>query len=325
MSSRLKADLALAACTLLWGATFVVVQRALESASVFVFMALRFGLGALVLALMYRRAVAALSRDEIRAGVEIGLFLFCGYAFQNAGLLYTSASNVAFITGFGVVLVPLLLAVFWRRRVSGWAGGGAVLALAGLYFLTVPAGAGFAGVNRGDLLAFVCSVMFALHIIFIGRYTGKHSVAALTFVQVAASGALSAAAIPAFAAAGMEAARLAWTGALIFGVLITAIGATAIAFSAQVWAQRYTTASHTAILLTLEPVFAALTSYVVLHERLGPRALIGAGLILAGILLAELKGPMQSAADSPGPVTEVAESTTVSETPPSGERESRDD
>lgn len=289
---------------MLWGATFVVVQEALASASVFVFMALRFGIAAVVLAMAYRKEIAGLSREEIRAGSQIGFFLFCGYAFQNAGLLSTTASKAAFITGFGVVLVPLLMAFFWRRRVNGWAGAGALAALGGLYFLTVPPGAGgFSRLNQGDMLALACAVMFALHIIFVGRHIPKFSVAVLSFVQIAACAAFSGVAIPLMSAGDMELPRLEWTRELVLGVLITSLGATAIAFTVQTWAQRYTTPNHTAILLTLEPAFAALTSYVYLGERLGGRALLGAGLILCGILLSELKGPIQFAADAPAPAS----------------------
>ena len=114
-------------------------------------------------------------------------------------------------------------------------------------------------------------------------------------------------ALPVLAVTRWEPLRLEWTSKLVFAVLVTAVLATAVAFSVQVWAQQYTTATHTAILFSLEPVFAALTSYVVLRERLGGRALLGAGLILLGILLAELKGPAQAAADSAGPVAESPE------------------
>jgi drug/metabolite transporter (DMT)-like permease len=303
LSKRLQANLGIAFCSALWGATFLAVQEALTAASVFVFMGLRFGLAAGCLALIHRRGLQELTHAEMLAGAQIGFFLFAGYAFQNGGLLYTLASKAAFITGFGVVLVPLLLAVFWRRPISGWTGGGAVLALGGLYLITVPAGpAGFAQLNRGDVLALVCAVMFALHIIFIGVHTPHYRPAVLSFVQIAACAVFSAAAIPAFHWGGWEPARLAWTQPLVSGVLITALGATALAFSIQTWAQKYTTPNHTAILLTLEPAFAALTSYLLLHERLGGRSLAGGGLILCGILLSELKGPFQAAADSPGPV-----------------------
>lgn len=317
MSRRTQAALAMMATTAMWGATFVLVKQALESASVFAFMVLRFGLAALVMAAIYRAAVRGMSRSELRAGVEIGLFLFAGYAFQNAGLLFTTASKSAFITGSAVVLVPLLLFAFWGRkaRTSAWVG--AFAAFAGLFFITVPGGAGlsgFAQLNRGDMLTVAGAISFALHIIFIGRYTSAHvagdvaprmSIGALSFVQVAVTALLSVVAIPLFHFAEWEATRLDWNPQLITAVAVTGILGTALAFSVQVWAQRYLAPSHTGLLLTLEPVFAALTSYLWLDERLGGRALFGSCLILIGILIAELKGPAQAAADSPGPVRQV--------------------
>ncbi len=304
MNRRLKADLALGLCSLVWGATFMVVKGALDSASVFVFMALRFTLAALLMAIIYRRALGQVQRAELRAGAEIGFFMFAGYAFQTRGLLYTSPAKAAFITGFSVVLVPVLMAMFWGRRVNAWVWAGGLAALGGLYFLTVPP-EGFSRLNKGDLLVFVCAVLFALHIIFVGRYSGRHSVGALSFLQVATTSVLNLAAVPILAATRREAPRATWNGGLLLAVFITAVLATALAFSIQVWAQQYTTATHTAILFSLEPVFAALTSLVVLHEWLGRRALAGALLILAGIVLAELKGPTQAAAESPGPVAEA--------------------
>jgi len=303
MNQRLKADVALALCTVLWGATFVVVKGALADASVLAFMAVRFVLAAVLMAVIYRRALQQLTSAEIRAGAQIGFFMFTGYAFQTRGLIQTTPSKAGFITGFGVVLVPVLMAVFWGRRINRWVWGGALAALVGLYYLTVPP-AGFTELNRGDLLVFICAVLFALHIIFVGRYSPHHSVGALSFLQVATTAALTVVALPVFSLAGWETPRLHWTTALVFAVLITAVLATAVAFSVQVWAQQWTTPTHTAILFSLEPVFAALTSYVVLGERLGGRALVGAALILVGILLAELKGPTQAAPESPGPVAE---------------------
>jgi drug/metabolite transporter (DMT)-like permease len=305
MSKRAQAVLAMVLITALWGATFVVVKDALGYASVFVFMAIRFGLAAAVMAAMYRLAIARMSGDELRAGVEIGLFLFAGYALQNTGLLYTSASVSAFITGSAVVLVPVLMYLIWRKHVHPGAWFGAVGAVLGLYCITVPAGAGAGGLlqlNRGDLLTMAGAVMFALHIIFIGRYAGKHSVGALSFVQVTGTAALSTLAIPLFHLATWETVRFHWNWKLGAALLVTGMLGTALAFSVQVWSQRYLTAAHTGILLTLEPVFAALTSFVWLGERLSGRALLGCVLILAGILVAELKGPAQAAVDAPGPV-----------------------
>ena len=306
MSKRAQAVLAMVLTIALWGATFVVVKDALGYASVFVFMAIRFGLAAVVMGAMYRSAIGGMSRPELRAGIEIGLFLFAGYALQNTGLLYTTASKSAFITGSAVVLVPVLMFLLWRQHVHPGAWFGAIGALLGLFCITVPPDTGLTGftqLNHGDTLTMAGAAMFALHIIFIGRYSGKHSVGALSFVQVAATAILSVAAIPVFHYAAWEGVRLNWNWRLALALLVTGVFGTAIAFSVQVWSQRYLTPSYTGVLLTLEPVFAVTTSFLWLGERLSGRALLGSCLILAGILVAELKGPAQAAVDSPGPVT----------------------
>lgn len=305
MTRRLQADLALALCALIWGATFVVVKDALAFASVFSFNAMRFTLAAIVMGIVYFRAVRKSGTATVFAGMLIGVFMFGGYAFQTLGLKFTTPSKAAFITGAGVVMVPVLLAVFWRRRVSAWVWTGAVAALFGLYFLTVPR-SGFSALNIGDLLALGCAVMFAFHIILVARYSPRHSVAALSFLQVATTAVLTALCLPLLVATRWEVPFVRWSPTLVAAILITAVGATALCFSLQVWAQQYTSPTHTAILLSLEPVFAALTSLIVVHERLGARVLAGAVLVFIGIVLAELKGPAQAAADTPGPVSQSA-------------------
>lgn len=303
MSRRLQADFALALCALIWGATFVVVKDALAFASVFSFNAIRFTLAAIVMGIVYMRALRKIDWATFRAGTLIGFFMFGGYAFQTLGLKLTSPSKAAFITGAGVVMVPVLLAVFWRRKISQWAWAGALAALAGLYFLTVPR-SGFSALNVGDFLVLGCAVMFAFHIILVARYSLRHSVAALSFLQVETTAVLTALCLPVLAATRWEPPFVRWSPSLVGAILITAVGATALCFSLQVWAQQYTSPTHTAILFSLEPVFAALTSLIVVHEHLSARVLAGAILVFIGIVLAELKGPAQASADSPGPVSE---------------------
>ena len=299
-SKRVRADLALAFCSLIWGATFVMVKDALADISVFVYIAIRFGLAALAMGVLFWRSVRSLNLQAVWAGGQIGFFMLGGYIFQTAGLKYTTPSKAAFITGCSVVLVPLLLALFGLRRITGWIWAGAVAALAGLYFLTVPP-EGLGALNRGDPLVFLCAVMFGLHIIFVGRHIERHSVGALSFVQVATTAMLSAAFLPVFSLTHWELAKLHWTGSLIVAILVTAIGSTVIGFSFQVWAQQYASPSHTAILVSLEPVFAAITSLALGREHFGPRMIAGATLVFLGILLAELKGPAPAAAESPEP------------------------
>jgi drug/metabolite transporter (DMT)-like permease len=170
------------------------------------------------------------------------------------------------------------------------------VAVAGLYYLTVPS-SGFGDLNRGDLLVLGGSVAFALHIIAIGRYARRHSPGVLNLLQVAVTLAMICLVGALLTATGRESFEIAWTARFITAVLVTGVLATALAFSVQVWAQQHTGASHAAIVFTLEPVFAALTSFAFFQERLGLRGLAGAALILAGILLAEFKGPAPAAAE----------------------------
>ncbi|HVB88472.1 MAG TPA: DMT family transporter [Candidatus Dormibacteraeota bacterium] len=301
MSKRLLADLALGFASLIWGATFLLVKDALADISVLAFLAVRFAIAACVMAVIFWPSIRKMNRRTIWSGIQIGFCMFGGYIFQTTGIKYTTPTKAAFITGMCVVLVPLLLAIFTRRRITRWVWTGVAAAMVGLYFLTVPP-AGFGALNRGDPLVFACAVMFALHIIFIGRYVGEHSVGALAFLQVATTAVLSAVFLPVFAVAGWEQPRIHWSHELIAAILITAIGSTVIGFSFQTWAQQHTSPSHTAIIVSLEPVFAALTSWIWAHEHFGMRTLAGAALILAGILIAELLGPAPIAAESPEPI-----------------------
>lgn len=303
---RLLADFALAFCSFIWGTTFVVIKDALADISVIAYLAVRFSLAAVLMAAIYWRTVRRLTTSEVSAGAQIGAFMFGGYIFQIAGLKYTTPSKAAFITGMFVVFVPIILAVFGRRRIRLWLWLGAMAALAGLYFLTVPT-QGFGALNRGDPIVFGCAIMFALHMIFIGRYVGRFSVAALSFLQVATTAVLSAALLPIAAAASWEHPRVSWTGYLVFAILLTAIGATVIGMSLQTWAQQYASPSHAAILVSLEPVFAALTSLVLGAEHLNGRFVVGAALIFAGMLLAELKGAAAAASESLAPISATGE------------------
>jgi drug/metabolite transporter (DMT)-like permease len=305
INQRLKADLSLALATLLWGVTFVAVKNALDYSSVFVFLAVRFSLAALLMAAFQPRFLRNIKREECVAGAALGFFMFAGYAFQTAGLQYTTPAKSSFVTGSSVVLVPLLLGLFWARRLTRWAYAGALVAVFGLYYLTVPA-EGIAHLNRGDVLTFVAATFYAVHIILVGEYTRRHSVAALSVLQVAACALLAWLAAGAGSMSGWQAARFAWRWELYLGIAICSVLATAVAFTIQLWAQRYTTPGHAAILFTLEPVFAVITSYILIHERLGGRALLGAVLVFAGILLAELMGPAPAAPESPEPTGEAA-------------------
>lgn len=302
MDRKLKADLSLMFCSLIWGATFVVVKTGLDHASPFVFLAVRFTIAAALMALFRPKVIGKIEREEVFAGMRLAFFMFAGYCFQTAGLQYTTATNSGFVTGSSVVLVPLLLGVFWGRSLTRWIYGGAFAALIGLYFLTVPV-EGLRYLNRGDVLTFVAAGFYAVHIILVGEYSQEHSVSALSLIQVAGC-AVMAWPLTGFAGAiRWQPLRFDWGGPLFLSILICAVFATAVAFTVQLWAQQYTSPGHAAILFALEPVFAVITSYLLLHERMSPRSMKGAGLVVAGILIAEVLGE-PAAPEAPEPIFE---------------------
>lgn len=285
----MKAHILLVLVTLVWGATFVQIKDALRDISPLLFNAVRITLASALLALFYRRDLAAMSRAAVRAGVLVGIPLWLGFSFQTTGLRLTTPSKSAFLTGFSVILVPVLLALVWRKKVNAWTVAGVFIAFVGLYFMTVPAANGSGwnldSINRGDLLTIGCAVMFALQIIFMGRAMRKHRFEGVATVEAITCAAMMWASIPV-----LEHAHALWSGRVIAAILVTGILGTGAAFTIQAWAQQFTPPTHTALIFLLEPVFAWITSYIVLHERLGMRAGAGAVMILGGIVVSEIKG-----------------------------------
>ena len=296
MSRSLKAHILLVLVTMVWGATFVVIKDALADVTPLVFNAIRMTLAAVLLAAIYWRHLRAMSRATLYAGLLVGLFLWLGYEFQTSGLKLTTPSKSAFLTGVSVVLVPVFLALLWRRHVNRWSVLGVGVAFVGLFLLTVPgARAGefldLASINRGDALSFVCAVAFAFQIIFLGRATRVHPFEPIAVLQIATASVLMWATVPV-----VEHAAIIWSTRVIAAILITGVLGTAAAFTIQAWAQQFTPPTHTALIFALEPVFAWITSYLVLKEHLGYRAGAGAALIIAGVLLSELKGSVAAPA-----------------------------
>ncbi len=282
--SRWRADLALVFCTFIWGSTFVIVKEALNDASTLLFLALRFTVAAIALAAIFRPLPSKFVRPGalIAGGAGAGCLMFAGYLLQTMGLRYTSPSKSAFITGLSIALVPVMAAIFDRKALRRGEVLGLGVATAGLVLLTLPAGS--FRVEYGDLLTIGCAVAFAAHIIAVGHFVPKLGFQALTLSQIAVSAAL---ALGAFWWA--EPVKVRWTPALFAAVAITGLFATALAFSIQAWAQQRTSPTHTALIFSMEPVFASLTAIAVEGQWLSGRAAVGAALIFAGIIAVELK------------------------------------
>jgi drug/metabolite transporter (DMT)-like permease len=264
----------------------VVVKQALEDSSTLLFLALRFTLATAALAVVFRPLPSRFDKTKpiLAGGVLAGVFLFSGYLLQTVGLRYTTPSKSAFITGMSVVMVPVFAALFERKPPGASEVLGVVVAAAGMGLMTLR-GATLA-IAYGDLLTLGGAIAFSIHIIVIGHFAPKLGFQSLALTQIATAAVL---ALSTFW--WVEPPTVRWTPGLISALVITGLLATALAFSVQAWAQQYTTSTHTALIFTLEPVFAWLTSFVMAGEILSPRATLGALLILAGILLVELKPP----------------------------------
>jgi drug/metabolite transporter (DMT)-like permease len=277
------ADISLIGVALIWGTTFVLVKRALSDVSTLLFLSIRFSIATLALAIVFRKEFrgAGVARG-IRGGVIAGCCLFSGYLLQTFGLKYTTASKTGFITGLYIPLVPIFSGLFYRRWPRWIELLGVAAAIVGTALMSIQRD--ILDIGRGDLLVAACAVAYAFHILVLGRFAGSSSVGVLTVTQIG-TGAL----IGASTFWWVEPVEVSWTKEVWVALAVTSLLATALAFSVQTWAQRYSSPTRTALIFSLEPVFAWVTSYLVAGETLSLRGTMGALLILAGILMVELK------------------------------------
>ena len=288
---RWQADAALVVAAFFFGTTFLVVQDAVERIDPLPFLCVRFLIGAAVLGLVAHRRPAARSAQratarpgtpgELRDGAFAGMLLLAGYVLQTVGLQYTTAPTSAFITYMLVVFVPFISFATTRRAPHPLTLVGVVVAVAGLVLLTGGADSGF---GRGEVLTLGCAVAFAAHLVFLGGVAPRHDPVRLTTVQLVTVGA--ACLVPAAIQGGFD-----LDGGALAAAAFTGVFATAVAFLAMVWAQRVVSPSRAAIILLLEPVFAALLSALV-DEPLTAATVAGGALILIAVLLAEVVAPL---------------------------------
>ncbi len=275
-------DFSLFLVALAWGGTFFIVQDAVSDTPVYIFLFWRFFLSSLLMGLISYKKIFQIDKKTLKAGVLLGLFMFIGFAFQTFGLTLTLSSTVAFLTGLNVIIVPFLLYIIFKKSASVFSIFGAVIASFGLYFLTSGGSFGF---GAGEFYALICAFAFAFHIVFTDRFSKKYDVALLVTIQLFVVAVLS------------LFASLIFNGSIvpvnidrvfIEAMVATVLFATVFAFGVQTAMQRYTTPAKTAIIFTLEPVSAGLCGYFFAGELLGFVQLVGAFLILFGMLSAEL-------------------------------------
>lgn len=291
--TRVIATLLLLAMTATWGSTFFLIKDLVAHVPSADFLVVRFAIAALAMCLVFRRQVAALPRAAVRSSVVLGGLYGTAQILQTVGLEHTSASVSGFVTGAYVVLTPVLGALLLRDRLPGamWLAVG--LAAVGLGVLSLR---GFA-IGFGEGLTLAAALLYALHILGLGRWSTPAQATGMACVQAAV---ISCVALVAALPGGIT---LPATGGQWASLLYMALVAGAFALWAQTWAQAHVPPTRAAIIMTTEPVFAALFAVLFGGESLTARMLLGGGLVLAAMYLSELRGrSAQDALDDERPM-----------------------
>jgi len=282
---RLKADITLFIISIIWGSAFVAQRVAGQMGSVYLFNGFRYLLAALaVLPVAFRarrnNPSHEISRDQYKWMGVAGFFLFLGSALQQAGMVYTTAGNAGFITSLYVVLIPIVLFLFWGEKPHWLLMVAFALAVVGAFLLST---GGRFEVRAGDALELVGALFWALHVITLGKFASKFEPMSFSVGQLLVCGVLNLG-IGIFFEPMMQ---FSWE--MIFAIAYTAFFSLGLCYTLQVWAQRHTPPADAALLLSLESVFAVLSGWLLLDEKLVAIQVLGCALIFVAVLLSQFK------------------------------------
>jgi drug/metabolite transporter (DMT)-like permease len=283
---RLKADLTLLLVSVIWGSAFVAQRVAGQLGSVYLFNGARYLLAALlVLPLAFRtgrisRPSHKMSREQYKWMFIAGFLLFLGSALQQAGLVYTTAGNAGFITSLYVVLVPFALFIVWREKPHWMSIVAVVLAGVGAFLLST---GGRFEVKPGDALELIGALFWTFHVIVLGKYASRYE--AMSF----SVGQLFVCAILNLGVGLFVESSLTFSWPLFGAISYTAFFSLGLCYTLQIWAQRHTPPADAALILSLESVFAVVSGWLILNEKLVPLQIFGCMLIFFAVVLSQFK------------------------------------
>ncbi len=281
MTNQRKADISLFLVTIGWGISFLLTKNSLDFLETYNFLAIRFLLAFFISFGIFYKKFKNLNKKTVKYGIGLGVLLFLHYALQTVGLNYTTVSKSAFITGLNVIMVPVFSALIIKTIPERKVVFSTIIAFTGLGLLTL--NGNIDGVNIGDVYTFLCALVFALYIILVGKYTVKVESISFATIQLGVVGILSL--ITSF----MIETPIIPTEAAAWGnIVFLSVVCTSGAYIVQNVAQKFTSPSHTALIYTGEPVFAAFFGYIFLEELLSFRGTLGALMILSGMLIVEV-------------------------------------
>ena len=278
---RLRADLTLLVVSIIWGSAFVAQRVAGQQGSVYLFNAARYLLAALVVLPLVRRAnITSMPKTQYKWMFIAGFFLFAGSALQQAGMVYTTAGNAGFITALYVVLVPFVLFFFWREKPHWMSIVAVVLAGVGAFLLST---GGRFEVQKGDALELIGALFWTFHVIILGKFASKFEAMSFSVGQLFVCGMLN------LGVGIFTEPLMSFNWPLAFAIAYTAFFSLGLCYTLQVWAQQHTPPADAALILSLESVFAVLSGWRLLDERLVFIQILGAVLIFIAVVLSQFK------------------------------------
>lgn len=298
MKTQLKGIIILLIVALIWGSSFVSQSLGMESVDGFTFSGIRTLLGAVVLLpfILIKSKIQKektetektkfLDRKTIVYGAILGVFLCIAGNFQQFAFYYSTSGKIAFITAMYMFFVPII-GLFLRKRIPFITWICVILGFVGLYFLCMKS-ASFGSINKGDILAFICAIFFAIHILFIERFSPKVDGVKLSFVQFMVSGIISCILMFIFENPQIESIKSATLPIMYSGIL-----SCGVAYTLQIVGQKYCEATIASILMCMESVFAAICGAIILHESLSSREILGCVIMFTAIILSQLKDIIQ--------------------------------
>lgn len=286
---RLKADLTLFLIAIIWGSAFVAQRVAGQVGSVYIFNGVRYLLAGVVvlpfalyrLRITYHASRITLPPNQYKWMFIAGFFLFIGSALQQTGMLYTTAGNAGFITSLYVVLIPLILFFFWGEKPHWLFIVAVILAMAGAFLLST--GGKLNQIQFGDLLELIGALFWAVHVVILGKYAHNFESMSFSVGQLLVCGALN-------LCVGLVIEPMpVFDPSFLFAIGYTAILSLGLCYTLQIWAQKHTPPADAALIIGLESVFAVLSGWLLLDERLASIQIIGCVMIFAAVILSQFK------------------------------------
>lgn len=282
LTKLVQAEILLLLITILWGSTFTIVKKALLQVSPVLLVAMRFWIAAVVVSVLMKGNFKNIRSGTVLRGLALSVTFLGGFLFQTLGLRDTTPSNSAFITSLCVLLVPILGFLIFRHKPAVQTIAGVFMATIGLVLLL--ADSSQFSLHSGDFLTMLCAIMFAFQILFLGLFVRQANYRHLIFIKIVFSAVLCSIMVPL-----LESPFVIWDPWLIFYLIVLGVFATALAFFLQAWAQQYSDPNHTALIFSLEPVFASIFAFVFLDQIFSAKEWAGGIMILAGIIVSEIK------------------------------------